>query len=729
MARGSRRARNYVRDANGRFASTGTTGRKPKPPRTSFRQRQAVSLARQRRQTGRLGSATREAKARLAASRKKLGTNASPQQKAAVTRAKRMAAMLAGERRIRTAPQAGVLRGAAGRGVKKGLKSRPQTVSTTPMSRPVPASQRPGSLTSTLRGTLRNLARTDAARIREVEAITGQKLSLSTAGAKAASETGARVRGAAKGGKVAGTLRAGLRELAQSDARTAREMVAIVRDATPKVAGAKGGKAIRGGRAALPAGRPAAAKQQPQRPSKKPVNKAQRAYLSARSAARSRGGDLQGADARSRRMANSAAAVVKGMERRRFAAVPKAPADSPRARQQQRQAARAQRAIRNQRAAMAREADGPGSKASRSATVARRAQQIYAGKVDPRAKTKSRLTRTSNPEALRKRIAKIKDNTARAAAKAATKAAKASAKPAKKESKRNISDAKAGRIIARLDANRPGLRKATGSDRRNRNLLQTYDRASKFVLAASMREINRSGGQSRMDLAESVRRAVRNAKAKVAKTAKPKAAKAVIGRVPTKGPGRGPLMKAKATPAKPSPKSPRIRTRIESASRPAGTVAKPRGMKPGVLAARRGVKAAPAKPQPQNKGPKGKKRWLSNDQVIQANEARGSGVRNTAEVMRSRLPKKTATALGTNTLGGYIARISGKPLSFDAANKVSDQIERVTGVGGGQLQGVRKSIDNARKTVTYSLSPVARKQAAIAEKVGSRKPRRRRSKP
>ena len=106
-------------------------------------------------------------------------------------------------------------------------------------------------------------------------------------------------------------------------------------------------------------------------------------------------------------------------------------------------------------------------------------------------------------------------------------AAKASVKPAKKESKRNISDAKAGRIIARLDANRSGLRKATGSDRRNRNLLQTYDRASKFVLAASTRESKRSGGQSRMDLAESVRRAVRNAKAKAKAKAKPKPAKSV----------------------------------------------------------------------------------------------------------------------------------------------------------------------------------------------------------
>ena len=541
MARGRRT--NYTRDNRGRFASSPGGGA---PKRSTPATRRAATRAGNR--------LNRDNSGRISG----IGRNGATVRGGRLKTAKgnRRATQLAS---MKPAGFRGGVIAKGGRGVR-GMVAR--SLAATRKERAgqrLPAAQRPGSLTSTLRGTLRTLAKADAARIRELEAITGGKVRPTAAGARAAGEAGARVRGAAKGGKVGATLRAGLRELAQSDARTAREMASIVRDATPKVPGAKGGKAIRGGRAALPAAKPAAAKQQPQKPSKKPANKAQRAYLAARSNARSRGGDLRGGDAGSRRMANSAAAVVKGMERRRSGAVPKAPADSPRARQQQRQLARSQRASRNSRAAWAREADGPDSKASRSATVARRAQQIYAGKVDPKAKTKSRLTKTRDPEVLRKRIAKIKDNTARAAAKAA--------------------------------------------------------------------------------------------------------------------------------------------------------------------------KAAPAKPQPQNKGPKGKKRWLSNDQVIQANEARGSDVRNTAEVMRSKLPKKTATALGTSTLGGYIARISGKPLSFDAANKVSDQIEKITGVGRGQLQGVRKSVDNARKTVTYSLSPVARKQAAIAEKVGSRKPRRRRSKP
>jgi hypothetical protein len=103
-------------------------------------------------------------------------------------------------------------------------------------------------MTSTLRGLMRGLAQADARRIREVEAITGQRVTMPNT----PSGAGARVRATAKGGKVADTMRAGLRELAQSDARTAREMAAIVRDATPKVAGAKGGKALRGGKKALP---------------------------------------------------------------------------------------------------------------------------------------------------------------------------------------------------------------------------------------------------------------------------------------------------------------------------------------------------------------------------------------------------------------------------------------------------------------------------------------------
>jgi hypothetical protein len=244
-------------------------------------------------------------------------------------------------------------------------------------------------------------------------------------------------------------------------------------------------------------------------------------------------------------MANSAAAVVKGMERRRSAAAPKAPADSPRARQQQTQVARAQRAIRNQQAAMAREADGPGSKASRSATVARRAQQIYAGKVDPKARTKSRLTRTSNPEVLRKRIAKIKDNTARAAAKAAAKEAKAAAKPAK-----------AATPVRPATSNRP-----------KRALVARVGRADRAdsKLTAQLKQAKASGNLKKEN--EIIRRRQRIDRFnKTYNFADLKASRKAL------------------TPDKPTaPK----RTR---SPRPAGTVAKPRGMKPGALAVSRARK-------------------------------------------------------------------------------------------------------------------------------------------
>jgi hypothetical protein len=315
---------------------------------------------------------------------------------------------------------------------------------------------------------------------------------------------------------------------------------------------AKGGRGVRGSVARslaavrkerMAAAKPVAAKQQPQKPSKKPANKAQRAYLAARSNARARGGDLRGTDAGSRRMANSAAAVLRNMERRRSAAVPKAPADSPRARQQQMQVARAQRAIRNQRAAMAREADGPGSKASRSATVARRAQQIYAGKADPKAKTKSRLTKTRDPEVLRKRIAKIKDNTAKAAA----KEAKASAKPAKTATP---------------------VRPAT-SNRPKRSLAVRAAKADKAdrKLKAQLKQAIASGNEKKIIELNFRRRRIDRFN-ETYNFADIKASRKAL------------------TPAKPTaPK----RTR---SARPAGTVAKPRGMKPGVLAARRASKAS-----------------------------------------------------------------------------------------------------------------------------------------
>lgn len=128
------------------------------------------------------------------------------------------------------------------------------------------------------------------------------------------------------------------------------------------------------------------------------------------------------------------------------------------------QAARAQRAGRNLNAAMAREGDGPNSKASRSASVAKRARDIYSGKVDPKAKTKARLTRSTDQEALRKRIKKQKDNTtaAKPAAKAGAKGGRQiTAEKALRVSQRinnvtNASSSKTG--VKRLNATEVGVR-------------------------------------------------------------------------------------------------------------------------------------------------------------------------------------------------------------------------------------------------------------------------------
>lgn len=87
-------------------------------------------------------------------------------------------------------------------------------------------------------------------------------------------------------------------------------------------------------------------------------------------------------------------------------------------------AGRQGRATRNLNAAMKREGDGPNSKASRSASVAKRASAIYSGKVDPKVKTKARLTRTQDPEALRRRVKKMKDNTTVKPARARARKAK-----------------------------------------------------------------------------------------------------------------------------------------------------------------------------------------------------------------------------------------------------------------------------------------------------------------
>ena len=123
MAKGGGRGRrSYVRDARGRFASTpGGGAAKKAKPQGSFRTRQAASLARQRGQAGFAGSATRKAKRQLKASAKRLKANASPQQKAAVTRARNKVRSLSPIRRMATTGRRGVV--AKPKGLKPGALS------------------------------------------------------------------------------------------------------------------------------------------------------------------------------------------------------------------------------------------------------------------------------------------------------------------------------------------------------------------------------------------------------------------------------------------------------------------------------------------------------------------------------------------------------------------------------------------------------------------------------
>lgn len=340
MARRGGGRRTYVRDANGRFASTpGGVGRAKKPQ--GFRRSQAVKLAEQRGQTGRLGAATKAARASLRASKAKLTPGASRQQKAAVSRARNMAIALSGRKALAPA-QSGRLKGvkvpmASGRRVKPGQKpyisraepltsgkgtlpsrssltrakknlatnptpaqkgavtranryamqSRmknvgskriepgpgqmrkrpaferparwdtkvgPTTAKATPIKPRVPASQRPGSITNTLKNTLRSLAQSDAKRIREIEAITGQPV---RAPKKPPAGSGATVRPSGRR-SVSGTLRDSLRSLAKSDARYYRELADLTK--APPAKGLKGGKgqgrAIGGQKKALAGSKP-----------------------------------------------------------------------------------------------------------------------------------------------------------------------------------------------------------------------------------------------------------------------------------------------------------------------------------------------------------------------------------------------------------------------------------------------------------------------------------------
>ena len=122
-------------------------------------------------------------------------------------------------------------------------------------------------------------------------------------------------------------------------------------------------------------------------------------------------------------------------------------------------------------------------------------------------------------------------NAARAQLQAKTSAPKpgATKASARRKAVGRISEAKAGRIISRIDANRPGMRKATGSARKTANSIRTQRAATDFALAAGARA--RKQGKN-ISVNESLQRGVKNAAAKnasraaAAKTSKAKPATA-----------------------------------------------------------------------------------------------------------------------------------------------------------------------------------------------------------
>lgn len=319
MARRGGGRRTYVRDANGRFASTPGGGGGSKRPKARMQQRGPNRLTRDNAgkitsqggngatvRGGRLktasgnlrgrvlakgikrpgmqnlkvggksvllarkrgisraepltnGKGTLASRGSLTRAKKNLAANPTPSQRGAVTRANRYAMQSrmknVGGKQIEPGPGQMRKRPAFERPARWDVKGGPATAKVTPIKPRVPASQRPGSITNTLRSTLRSLAQSDAKRIREIEAITGQPV---RAPKKPPAGSGATVRPSGRR-SVSGTLRDNLRSLAKSDARYYRELADLTK--APPAKGLKGGKgqgrAIGGQRKALAPAKPA----------------------------------------------------------------------------------------------------------------------------------------------------------------------------------------------------------------------------------------------------------------------------------------------------------------------------------------------------------------------------------------------------------------------------------------------------------------------------------------
>lgn len=220
-------ARTYKRDSIGRFASNGGGAKDPRGP---------AKVGRSGPRGGKVGSRAEQKKAaaaqaaRSAQFRSKAGSSTAKAAYKAASRGARMS-----ERGAVAAVPKKLTKGAALATRPAVRPARKVEVVDAQVMNPQRQPGR-GSMTATLRGALRELAQSDARFIREMEAITGQKINRPASTSKpqpALSGSGTRT------GKVSDALRANLRQLAQSDARRMREMAEIL--APPKLSGSTGG--------------------------------------------------------------------------------------------------------------------------------------------------------------------------------------------------------------------------------------------------------------------------------------------------------------------------------------------------------------------------------------------------------------------------------------------------------------------------------------------------------
>lgn len=106
-------------------------------------------------------------------------------------------------------------------------------------------------------------------------------------------------------------------------------------------------------------------------------------------------------------------------------------------------------------------------------------------------------------------------------------------------------------------------------------------------------------------------------------------------------------------------------------------------------------------------------------------------VRRDANAMRTRLPKAMRDGLGVNTVGGALERLQQRSDSYarsrtGLSRSEQDRFIRVldaSGRGGrGGFSGVRLRVDE-RGNRNLEMTPMARRQASLAETAGSRRRR------